>query len=164
MIRIKTPLGLGDAVYCWPIVKYFAERDSVVLSTKYPEIFNNIKDVQIDNSQNIFDIRLHYNQKRSSKNGQYQDILDQCRLPAIPFTFSFRNKKVFDISRVKKKSGDKKICIVKNPHSNDMLKSKNDFSLSKFWCYAVMDQREQGKIFLCFSRQGRGNKKTARKC
>lgn len=125
-MRIRTPLGLGDAIYCWPIIQYFSERMGVEVMTRYPIIYDNLPVSCVPYDKN-FHLSLHYNKRRSKPTDQYTDILKQCDLPMIPFQFDFNypcSDKIWNVL-----DQGKKICVVKEPCKAHMHKNKEGVSV-----------------------------------
>lgn len=131
MIIVKTPLGLGDNIYCWPIVRHLAQSQEAQVLTTRPYIFENLGVECLSVSAVSPNIRLHYNQRRNSADGQYQDILTQCRLPCIPFQFVWGQEfESFNFEGLKAQAEGKKICLIREPSCNDMHKKTGDFSMA----------------------------------
>ena len=131
---IKTPLGLGDAVYCYPIVKHFAKTEKVKVLTQYPIIFENLKvETSIQTNQRC-DLKLHYHKRRKSSDNQYTDILKSADLGWIDFSFfwdygftdEFKENELNKMMMAMVESR-KHMCIIKEPCANHMHKRNNDF-------------------------------------
>jgi len=136
-INIKTMLGLGDAVYTFPIVQYYVESGfNVSVITRYPIVFNSLKCTAVQTSQKTIDIRPRYNHRNSGVS-QYKGLLNSVNLPSLPFIFrwdmgftdDFKNT-YFELLLSGLNESRKKLCVVKEPCTAHMHKKQKDFSVS----------------------------------
>lgn len=131
---IKTMLGLGDAVYTFPIVQFYADvYKRVLVRTKYPDVFRDIPNVETSIDLNGgYDVFPSYNGYRNSPNSQFYDLLDSVNLPRLPFKFSYKtgvqNKVALEIRALAKSQG-KKLCILKEPSLANMHRRNLDMSI-----------------------------------
>ena len=127
-VDIKTPLGLGDAVYCYPIVEYYSRRHHVNVSTCYPQVFSCLDVRTLPPAfPSKHSLRPRYQDKRHSPQSQYQDMLDSLELPFIPFRFEAISLPE-DLQQ--QLPVGKRICLVKEPCAAHMHKRTGDFSLA----------------------------------
>jgi hypothetical protein len=133
---VKTMLGIGDCVYAYPIIKHYTTTRTVKVLTPYPEIFSSLEIETSTDLNQHFDVKPCYTQSRSSKKGQYEDMLDSVKLQFIPFVFGwdsgfsdeFRSKHLKEIVARLSMEG-KGICIVKEPCLANMHQKNGDTSV-----------------------------------
>jgi len=132
-MKIKTMLGIGDAVYTYPLVKYFSQKQSVKVITPYPEIFKCLNAETSSDMREAADLTPRYTHSRSSEFSQYEDLLRSVNLSFIPFEWEWqeqfsehfkRNYPVF-LALIQ----GKKICVIKEPCCAHMNKGAKDFSI-----------------------------------
>lgn len=117
-MRFRTMKGLGDAIYAYPIVKYFARTEHVTVCTQYPQVFKYLENVTTTDKDHVDEVFLSYS--RNPDSNQYKDICDTVGIypefkfewPATVFTHI------------------PKYCIIKEPCCSHMNKRFNDFSLA----------------------------------
>lgn len=133
---IRTHLGLGDAVYCFPIVKYFVDKGKkITVATNYPIVFNalGVRTGLINLKPDIFP---KYTGRRCASS-QYQTMLDSVGLPFIPFRFDwhlgftdrFKDCCLYEFTSAFNYSR-KTLCIIKEPCTAHMHKGAADYSLT----------------------------------
>lgn len=130
-------LGIGDCVYAYPIIKLYTLTREVKVITPFPEIFASLEIETLTDMNQHFDVKPCYTQSRSSKKGQYEDMLDSVKLPFIPFVFGwnsgfsdeFRSKHLKNIVARLSMEG-KGICIVKEPCLANMHQKNGDTSVA----------------------------------
>lgn len=123
MLRIRTPLGLGDAVYAFPIVKHFAQTEKVTVCTQYPDVFKSLG-IETTTEKTNQDLCLRY-QFRSEKD-YYTQMCDVAGVhPEFKLDWPYNYETVEFINE----SG-KKLCIIKEPVCGHMHKGAQDFSMS----------------------------------
>jgi hypothetical protein len=125
---IKTLMGLGDAVYAWPIVRYLIQQNpgrEIKVATKYPIVFRGLDCDIIDfESCPPPDYHLSYTSRRLSPKGQYEDILDHCKLPWIDFEFEWTSVEYSFVSIVHP------YAVIKEPATAHLHKNNSDFSFT----------------------------------
>lgn len=133
-MTIRAQLGLGDAVYAYPIVKHFATLGDVSVVSPHPIVFSALRQVNVFPQGSRVDLRLRYNTRRRGLS-QYRELLDCAKLQFLPlkldwvlgFTDVFKRDvlpeftKSFTLSR-------KTLCIIKEPCAAHMHKGVQDFS------------------------------------
>jgi hypothetical protein len=132
IIGLKGASGLGDTIYAYPIVKYYAKmNDEVYYMTDYPEIYETLENVKCSKHQKLnyivkedgekqpVDVRFTYcGRKYTPGTSQFTDscLSAGIRKPLdleIPWTI--KNKKL--IAKVKRQNKNKKkICILAAPY------------------------------------------------
>jgi len=133
---VKTMLGIGDCVYAYPIIKHYIETKDVKIITPFPELFSSLEVETSTNMNERHDVKPCYTQSRSSRKGQYEDMLDSVKLQFIPFVFGwdsgfsdeFRSKHLKEIVARLSMEG-KGICIVKEPCLANMHQKNGDTSV-----------------------------------
>lgn len=133
---VKTMLGLGDAVYTYPIVRHYCLTRKVKVITPYPEVF---QDLEVETSTNMdeqADVKPSYLMGRLSKKSQYEDMLESVKLPWVPFGFSWKSgfSDSFKASHLKRIVAmlildGLQICVVKEPCLANMHQKNNDHSI-----------------------------------
>lgn len=124
-MKIRTLSGLGDAVYGYPIAKHLARKGPVTVSTKYPEVFSALKNVQTTDDRSNCDLVLRYT--RVPGKTQWEEI---CKATGfeVPFVFDWpKTLKDFDLPQIPQ---GKKLCIIKEPCVAHMHKSAKNYSMS----------------------------------
>lgn len=139
MLRIRTPLGLGDAVYAFPIVKHFTQTEKVIVCTQYPDVFKSLG-IETTTDKTNQDLCLRY-QFRSEKDYYTQ----MCDLAGVHPEFKFDWPYEYETVGFKNKTG-KLLCVIKEPVTAHMHKGARDFSTTpiaeKMQAF-VNDNREQ---------------------
>jgi hypothetical protein len=106
---IRGSQGLGDAIYLWPVVKYYSERGKdVTIITRYPEVYSNLKCTAIQESEFV-DCQCSARTKELDTNIYEDTLLLSGITEKIPFEFEF--KKVF----IPVINTSKRICVVRLP-------------------------------------------------
>lgn len=111
---IKPSMGLGDAVYCYPVVEYYRNNNpnkNIKVLTKYKEVFENLKNITFSTERSKFDIDCTYlNRKKIKETNQFEDILINSNCPKnLNFDINIKIKKI-------KIETSKKILLVRNPY------------------------------------------------
>lgn len=94
--------GLGDGVYCWPIINHFAKDNDLIVKSDWPLLYENIKNVECIPRKAPgygLDIRVSYHPRKSIQNTtQYQDLLISADLgkDSIPIHMDWRDKDFFE--------------------------------------------------------------------
>ncbi len=110
---LRPSLGLGDAVYMFPVVKYYMARgEDVHIVTRYPSIFKflNCKTIDpetFDATQPFIDCNCSARTKQRKTN-IYEDTLLLSGINGhLPLTFEYSGKPYsFNTS--------KKVCVIRN--------------------------------------------------
>jgi hypothetical protein len=106
---LRGSLGLGDAIYLYPVVKYYIDQgQDVTIITRYPEIYAtlNCKTVRADE---FIDCSCSARTLISETN-IFQDTLIMSGIKEeIPLNFDFKRKLIPEIKT------DKPICVVRLP-------------------------------------------------
>lgn len=114
LITFKPCVGLGDAVYAYPIIKYYSElypNCNFKVITKYKEVFECIEKVSCDTETNFFNIDCRYLNRKDKKSNQFEDICFNARIKKkIEFKIEIYKNKI-DIN-----NKNKKILLVRNPY------------------------------------------------
>ena len=144
---IQIPRGLGDAFYCYPIIRHLLQSKFVGLVTCYPDLFKNLYGNKghyiYTNYERFKDAKtLKYTDRRSFKTTIFEDLLISAGIKErIPFkiiwqkTFTdiFLRARAFKII-AQAIEANKNICIVKKPAQAHMHKHreayKNKLSVS----------------------------------
>lgn len=125
-IRLKGASGLGDTIYAYPIVKYYAQRyDHVHYMTDYPELYKSIKNVTCykhrktnDMGDGTVDIRFTYcGMKYTPGTSQFQDSVLSARINEkldLKIEWQIQNGRLTE--DIKKRAENKKICILAEPY------------------------------------------------
>jgi len=105
---LRGSMGLGDAVYLNPVVKYYTERgEDVTIITRYPEIFFGLN-CKIILDENFIDCQ---NSARTTTTGTniYEDTLIMAGIDkTLPLNFEYvGTKRIFPTS--------KKVCVIRQP-------------------------------------------------
>lgn len=133
--RIKTHLGLGDAVYSYSVVKYLLKKHhDITVLTKYPIVFSNLPVKTETIFDKRYDLFLKYTDKRHKSTTQFEDICESAGITErIPFRLDWKinfssefKENYFDYIS---KSG-KKICVIKEPCAAHMDKLSNSFRMA----------------------------------
>ncbi len=123
-MNVRCQLGLGDAVYAFPIVKELAKKSHVKVLTKYPEVFKDLSNMSCVDEMDSYDIYLKYT--REPGLNQYDEMCRRARIrPAFKFTYKSDN-----VESMKALGQGKSICVVKEPCAAHMNKQKGNFSAS----------------------------------
>lgn len=124
--RIRSASGLGDAVYAYPVCKYYKEKgENVILETQFPEIFEPLGIATTTERLLDYELNCSYVPFKGDRNtNQFQDTLRAAKIDAeIPFKIELK-KRHPDFRFVEPiwaamgkaipevKVGTKKICIV----------------------------------------------------
>jgi hypothetical protein len=108
MLILHGSLGLGDAVYMWPVVKYYsAIRDDVVVVTRYPELYATLK-CQTVHPEEIQDCHCSARTLREETN-IYEDTLIMSGIesrPPLEINFEWTTRKY---------KTSKPVCVVRTP-------------------------------------------------
>lgn len=127
---IRTQRGLGDAVYCYPVIKRLAEQHPITVITNYGFIYENLPNVSISNDfHQKYDLFLRYT--RHGRGTQFEQIQSCAGLSGLrlhldwdaDFSTEFRNKYLDTIR-------GKNICIVKEPCAAHMHKRSRDLCVA----------------------------------
>jgi hypothetical protein len=130
-IGLKGASGLGDTIYGYPIVRYYAQKhDEVYYMTNYPELFKTIPNAKCfkheklnyirlpDGQRQPIDIRFTYcGRKYTSGSSQFTDsrISAGVKEPIeLKIPWQTRNQKLID--SINDKCGGKKVCIISAPY------------------------------------------------
>jgi hypothetical protein len=118
---IKGPSGLGDAIYLYPVVKWYTARyDKVIVRSFYPELFQNIKNVEVEPFRAKGDINLkcsYTKRKYTAGTSQFEDIVIGAEIKeALDFKIDWeiKNKGIEEI--IRKEVKGKKVCIITAPY------------------------------------------------
>ena len=106
---LKGSMGLGDAIYLYPMVKYYSEMypGSVTIITRYPEIYANLN-CQTAKPDEYIDCSCSARTKEESTN-IYEDTLIMSKIiNKLPFKFEYDKTNQIKINSFKK------ICVVRN--------------------------------------------------
>jgi ADP-heptose:LPS heptosyltransferase len=137
-IALKGASGLGDAIYAYPIVKYFASKyDDVYFMSDFPELFEDIPNVKcskhlkinyiaIPNEESIrkrpIDVKFTYGpRKHIPGTSQYQDMCIFAKksykdIPDLPLKIDWEIHNAELINTVKLVAKGRKICVVAAPY------------------------------------------------
>ena len=97
-VTIEIPLGLGDAVYCYPILKELAQtrfegRPIYIARNPYRSLFEPLKNFGnfVDTlTPNAPVLKIHYRQRRDKATTQYEDLCIAAGLRKAPeFVFDW---------------------------------------------------------------------------
>jgi ADP-heptose:LPS heptosyltransferase len=116
---IKCHLGLGDAIYSYPVIKELAKKNRVEVMTNYPDVFEplNVKCIPYGANHDLF---LQYTNKRNLKTTQFQDILSSAKIQ-VSQRINEKYKPDTDLPDKILKS-TKKIALVQEPCAAHMDK------------------------------------------
>jgi len=137
-IIIEIPQGLGDAVYCYPILKELAitrykNYGIYIYRNPHKIIFEPLKKYcnLLDAAPiNSLVLKIHYRQRRFLKTTQYEDLVISAKLPNPPHFIFDWDKKFTDkfsenvLSKIKRH-----YLIVKEPCAAHMHKNINKQSV-----------------------------------
>jgi len=101
-------LGLGDAIYLYPIVKHCSEvGEKVTIITRYPEVYDGLKCETVDPGEFI-SCRISARTTILESN-IFQDALTMSGIKEnIPLKLEYKNKNVIKFKT------DKKVCVIRN--------------------------------------------------
>ena len=104
---LRGSLGLGDAIYLWPVVKYYSEQGhDVSIITRYPELYSNLNCKTIA-PDDFIDCQCSARTKEESTN-IYEDTLIMSGVDAdIPLTLKYAGEP-------HKFNTSKKVCVIRN--------------------------------------------------
>lgn len=119
-MKITTPSGLGDAVFCYPIVNELAKRERVFLYTKYPEVFGNLDLEFLKERQGT---KLRYT--RQPGTNYYEDLCACASITPPEFIFDF-----YGFFQRFPSLPKKLICLIHEPSTAHMHRRQRDFSLT----------------------------------
>lgn len=129
---IRCMRGLGDAVYTYPIVKYYEKQNPIVI-TNYPVVFSSLNVRTTTNYGLSAILKPKYSNLRKSPYSQYKDLLRSVNLNNIPFTFEWNlgfteefKVKHFETIMNDWTASHKNLCIIKEPSYAHMEKTKNN--------------------------------------
>lgn len=137
-MTVKIPLGLGDAVYCQPIIRKLTKKTAVIVQTPHPIIFGNMQNVTAT-SLDIGkpDLNIKYNHLRNSNDTQFQDLLSSVQMSNVKqvFNWSYGFTDEFRLNELPRiltelNNSKKNMCIIKEPTTAHMHKSTKDFSMA----------------------------------
>lgn len=127
-LSIRGAGGFGDAVYIYPIVKYYAEafekrgkkRSKITLFTNFNDIYEHLGITMLPHKR-IADINATYTMRRHFQDtDQYTDIIIHANLPKIPLEIDWALKNYSLVKSIKDKARDSKkktVCMIASPHS-----------------------------------------------
>lgn len=108
MLILHGSLGLGDAIYMWPLVKHYTSiRNDVVVVTRYPELFCTL-DCQTVAPENVLDCRCSARTKELDTN-VFEDTFITAGLSIRP---PLEIKRFWDVRKYKT---IKPVCIIRTP-------------------------------------------------
>ena len=129
-IGLKGASGLGDSIYGYPIVKYYANKyDIVYYMTDYPLLFADLKNVVCTKHQKInyiafpdrrqpIDIRFTYcGRKYTPGTSQFTDSCISARIKEdIKLEIPWETRSTDLVNKIKRVAKGRKICIVSAPY------------------------------------------------
>lgn len=125
MLRIRTPLGLGDAVYTFPIVKHFAQTEKVIVCTQYPDVFKSLG-IETTAEKTNQDLCLRY-QFRAEKD-YYTQMCDLAGVhPEFKLDWPYRES---DDCPSFIHDAFQPVCVIKEPVCGHMHKGSKNFSMA----------------------------------
>lgn len=125
----RTLSGLGDAVLAAPIVAHFSQFGKVDVSTKYPDVFKFIQNVNASPDVKNTGPTLRYS--RGQGRNYYVDICAAAGLSPLPFSLPWvPEPHVLELFGNANKRSGRKICLIKEPSSAHMHRGRNNFSFS----------------------------------
>lgn len=132
--RIRTHLGLGDAVYSYPVVKHLLKNyKNITVLTKYPVIFKELP-VKCADISGEYDLFLRYTDKRHKKTTQFQDICASAGITEkIPFRLDWKvdfSSEFIDLYGDRLMQNGKKVCVIKEPCAAHMDKRSGSFRMA----------------------------------
>ncbi len=131
-------MGLGDAVYSYPIVKNYVDDFNVVVKTNFPIVFDSLPvECTAYKDARKHDIFPEYTSNRSAEKSQYGVMLESIGLPWIPFEFDWQlgfteEFRFYHLERFTEKlnKSRKQLCIVKEPCAAHVHKVTKNFSMT----------------------------------
>jgi len=118
-IEIRGASGLGDAIYVYPVAKYYRDLgNQVIVRTKFPDVYKDL-DVQTVKFFKIpkADITASYSNRKSQKTNQYQDVILNCKMPIdTPFLIDWKVDDEALVAKIKKMAKGRKILVISMPH------------------------------------------------
>lgn len=107
-------MGLGDAIYSYPIVKYYKNNNpdkKIIVLTKYKEVFEILNNINFSEDRSNFDIDCTYlDRKQIQETNQFEDILINSNSPKnLNFEIDIKIKKI-------NLKTSKKILLLRNPY------------------------------------------------
>ena len=130
-LGLKGASGLGDTIYAYPIVKYYAQKhDTVYYMTDYPELYETLPNVKCAKHEKLnyirlpngerqpIDIRFTYcARKYTPGSSQFTDSRISAGISEpIELTIPWKTKNNKLIDDINKVCGGKKICIIAAPY------------------------------------------------
>lgn len=135
-LHLRTLMGLGDAVYAYPIVKELLNRDKKIeLLTWYPDVFKPLMnignlDIQrgpIAGSYSKF-IRLAYERDGSNF---YETMARHVLRTSPPFYLHvLPDERAIHIMASIRNHDGRPVCLIKEPHAAHCHRKTNDYSMA----------------------------------
>jgi len=125
-IRLKGASGLGDTIYAWPIVKWYAQKyDTVHYMTDYPELYETLKNVICykhlktnDLGGGPVDVRFTYcARKYTPGTSQFEDSVLSAKIhEKLKLKIDWTIKNTDLVNNIISRSDEKKICVLAYPY------------------------------------------------
>ena len=130
-ISLKGASGLGDSIYAYPICKYYAARyETVNIMSKYPVLFQGLKNVNVYDHKKVnyintpsgdkipIDIRFTYcGKKYTAGTSQFQDSCESAGIKeSINLSIPWKVKNIALIEYIKDVADGRPICMMAAPY------------------------------------------------
>ena len=133
--KIRGCTDLGDQFYTYMVARHYSKRETVIVETQFPEVFEPLK-INVTRER-IFDPKIFCSYvpfKNDHTTNQYQDVLRAAQITEdLPFVYDFESvnisasimkRIVFAVNTGKKKGTSPPLCLVADPYTASGIRNR----------------------------------------